>query len=560
MKSRTPNVSLVIGIVLLLFLIGIVLSASILFLLGVSISTASFWVAVCASIVCLLAMTYTFFTTRRTTMFLSLLMGLGLVFGVSWYVSTATYDLSWDGQTYHQEAIILLKNGWNPVHDQPLLTITDTQKFDNPSEESLRTPFYLWINHYTKGPWILDAVMYKLTDNIEGSKMFNFILLFASFFLCLAAILNAYPEKKRRAVFFSLLLACNPVVIAQLVTFYIDGQLASLVLIICSLGYLLFKRFNAWIVVGLCSAIILLTAIKFTALVYAVLLCGGLLVLFFLYDKHRHWKKLLLSLVACGLVAVTIVGYNPYVTNFLAKGHPFYPLAGEHAVDIMTANSPADFKGKNPFEKFFVSLFAKSENITRPNESTMKWPFTIAFEEFQAFVGADARVAGFGPLFGGAVLVTCVVSLALFLRNRQLAKPVFLLSGIILLTVFINPESWWARYVPQLWFVPILIAMVGFESEKQFVKYGSWLLICTLSINLLLVGATQAIAQSFLNVQVNIQLHEMKKSKLPVLVDFQHFHSNRIRLEKAEIEFIEAKIDDKNAKKLSSSRATYLLR
>ncbi|MCG7316675.1 hypothetical protein [Brevibacillus laterosporus] len=560
MKSRTPNVSLVIGIVLLLFLLGIVLSTSILFLLGVSISTTSFWVAVCASIVCLLVMTHTFFTSRRATMFFSLLMGLGLIFGISWYTSTATYDLSWDGQTYHQEAIILLKNGWNPVHDQPLLNITDAQKLDNSSGEDIRTPFHLWINHYTKGPWMLDAVMYKLTDQIEGSKMFNFILLFASFFLCLAAILDAYPEKKRRAVFLSLLLACNPVVITQLVTFYIDGQLASLVLIIYSLGYLLFKRFNPWILAGLCSAIILLTAIKFTALVYAVLLCGGLLVLFFLYDKHRHWKKLLLSLVASGLVAVAIVGYNPYVTNFLAKGHPFYPLAGEHAVDIMTANSPADFQGKNQFEKFFVSLFAKSENIIRPNESTMKWPFTVAFEEFQAFIGADARLAGFGPLFGGAVLLTCLVSFALFLRSRQLAKPVFIVSGIIFLTVFINPECWWARYVPQLWFVPILIAMVGLETDKQFTKYASWFLICTLSINLLLVGATQTIAQTFFNAQVNLQLHEMKKSKQPVLVDFQHFNSNRIRLEKAGIEFIETKIDDKNAKKLGSSQAKYLVR
>src|SRR5439155_21894790 len=33
-------------------------------------------------------------------------------------------------------------------------------------------------------------------------------------------------------------------------------------------------------------------------------------------------------------------------------------------------------------------------------------------------------------------------------------------SGAIILSVIINPEFWWARYVPQLWFIPILEAIV----------------------------------------------------------------------------------------------------
>ena len=30
------------------------------------------------------------------------------------------FDLSWDGQTYHQEAIFQLAHGWNPIWDSPL--------------------------------------------------------------------------------------------------------------------------------------------------------------------------------------------------------------------------------------------------------------------------------------------------------------------------------------------------------------------------------------------------------------------------------------------------------
>lgn len=44
------------------------------------------------------------------------LVGL-ILLGLALLWSTSRYDLSWDGPGYHQEAIIQLESGHNPVYD-----------------------------------------------------------------------------------------------------------------------------------------------------------------------------------------------------------------------------------------------------------------------------------------------------------------------------------------------------------------------------------------------------------------------------------------------------------
>ncbi|MCM3591725.1 hypothetical protein M4D58_13960 [Brevibacillus borstelensis] len=555
--NKLGNYSFILGIALILFLAFMLFFTSVLLLCGIPITGISLWLSLALGLLSMWGMTRSFFPARTVAAFLSTLAGLALVLGISLYASAHTYDLSWDGQTYHQEAIILLKDGWNPVYEQ-LEAPTDAELAKLQGRELL-TVFELWINHYSKGPWLLDSLLYKVTDQIEVSKIFNFILLFASFFLSAAAMLTAFPAKPKRAVILSLLLACNPVVVTQLITFYIDGQLASLILCICALGYLLYKRYHPWTLAGLCSALILLGEVKFTALVYAVLLGCGLLLLFFLYDSEGRWKSLLAAFTASLLICVALVGYNPYVTNTLTKGHPFYPLAGENAVDIMKTNSPYDFLDKNRFEKFFVSLFATTANVGNDGESQLKWPFSVTPYEITAFISPDVRVAGFGPMFGGAVLLGCLVIFGLLLQKRRAHRPVFLVMAILLFTVLINPESWWARYVPQLWIIPVLIAVMGLESGKAWIQNGSRLLLCALIANAFLVGFGHFIGQSYSHLLLKQQLQAMKQSTQPVLVDFRHFNANRVRLQEEGIPFVETKIDEKQAKGLSSSRTLYII-
>ncbi|GEB33615.1 MULTISPECIES: hypothetical protein [Brevibacillus] len=560
MNNRTATYSFVIGATLLFFIASIVLVTSTFFLLGIPVTAVSFWLSVLAALVCLLAMTATFVPLRRPTWLVALLAGLAIVIGGGWYISANTFDLSFDGQTYHQEAIILLTNGWNPVHDAPILK-PPGKPIEEMDNKEILSAFHLWINHYAKGPWMLDAVMYKVTNQIEVGKIFNLLLMAASFFLSLAALRTAFPAKKGLAVVLAILAACNPVVVSQATSFYIDGQLGSLVLIICALGYLLLKRYHTWTMLALCSALMLLAQIKFTALVYAVLLGGALLVLFFFCDRQKRWKTVLAWLAASLVITVVVVGYNPYVTNTLAKGHPFYPLAGKGAVDIMTSNSPHDFKDINSLSKLGISLFAQSENIATPKETTLKWPFTFSEQELKVFLAPDVRVAGFGPWFGGAVLLAFLIVLALlFGRERRKALPLLVASIILLITVLINPESWWARYVPQLWLIPLLVTLAGWDAQAALTRYGSRILLAVMLVNMLLVGSAHMLGQRSINAMAEQQLQEIKASNKTMIVDFRHFNANRIRLQEAGIPYIEQKVaEGQEVKGIISSRAIYYL-
>ncbi|WP_312114192.1 hypothetical protein [Brevibacillus reuszeri] len=559
MNSRTGTYSFLIGMTLLLFTAGIVLSTSILFLLGISVSVISFWLSAVAALSCLAGGLLFFVSSHRLKWYGSLLVGLAVIVGSSWYTSANMFDLSFDGQTYHQEAIILLKEGWNPVHDSPLASLS-SKPVEQMDHKEVLTAFHLWINHYAKGPWMLDAVMYKVTNQIETGKVFNSLLLAASFFLSLAAMLTAFPTKKGRACLLSFLAAFNPVVITQATSYYIDGQLGSLILIICALGYLLFREYRGWVLLTFCASLMLLAQIKFTALVYAVLLGCGLLVLFYFYDRQRKWKSLLGWLSVSLLITVLIVGFNPYVTNTLSKGHPFYPLSGKGAVDIMTSNSPHNFKEINALQKLGTSLLSKSENIATPNDTSFKWPFTVTLDELQVFSAPDVRIAGMGPLFGGALIIGCLILLLLLVSDRVKAKPFLIVSALLLLTVLINPESWWARYVPQLWLIPLLLATAGWEADKRVTRYASTAMVVILAVNMLLVGITHNAGQVSTNNYAKQQLQEIKNSNKTLIIDFHHFSAIRIRLQEAGIPYVEQKIEDKNAKGIVASRAVYLLK
>ncbi|WP_429842516.1 hypothetical protein [Brevibacillus sp. FIR094] len=562
MNNRTATYSFLLGTALLLFMATIVLSTSVLFLFGVSVTAASFWIGLVAALAAMGGMVSVFVSSRRRAWFFSLLAGVVIVSGISYSISANTFDLSFDGQTYHQEAIVKITNGWNPVHDQPIVKPSGSKEVAEMVNREVLSAFHLWINHYAKGPWMLDAVMYKLTGQIEISKIFNLLLIASSFFLTLAAIQAAFPEKKGAAIAFALLAAFNPAVITQSTSFYIDGQLGSLVLIICALSYLLYKRYHAWTLLALCATLMLLAQIKFTALGYAGLLGLAILVLFFFYDRRQHIKSMLVWLSVSLVITVGVVGYNPYVTNTLTKGHPFYPLAGKGAVDIMTSNSPHGFKDNTSIENLAISLFSKSENIATPHSPTWKVPFTVTWKELAVFFSPDVRVAGFGPLFGGAMIVTCLILVALLLgTHRKKAAPFLWISLALFVTVLINPESWWARYVPQLWLIPLLIALAVWDVQKGFFRHASKVLVVILLANMVMVNASHIIGQAGANALVKKQLEEIKASNKTLVVDFHHFNAVKVRLQEAGIPFIEQKLDKgEKVKGFMTTRAIYLLK
>jgi len=332
------KISFILGAAVIICIASLLLISSLLFAAGYSISRYCFPAAMIVTVAAVWYLCNSCFKNRKQLYFTAILLSLAVIFLAGIYGAGYLYDLSWDGQAYHQEAVIQLSNGWNPFHDAPLKGIHS-----------------VWINHYAKGPWIAAASLYAITGHIEQGKVFNLLLIASSFFIALAAFMAHYRERWIEPLVLSLLAAGNPVSILQSPTFYVDGQLASMLVIFLALGYLsVFTRRKA-VLPLLALSVIITVNIKFTALVY-ILVISAVVIFYLLLKKQTDLAGMVAMALIPGLLAgFFLVGFNPYVTNTLRQGNPFYPLAGPNATDIMTVNSPENFRDMNRFEKLFTA-------------------------------------------------------------------------------------------------------------------------------------------------------------------------------------------------------------
>jgi hypothetical protein len=442
-------------------------------------------------------------------------------------ISGHFFDLSWDGQTYHQETVNQLANGWNPFYEEI------------PSEISGS----MWINHYAKGAEINSAALLKVTGDVEKCKAINFLLMMTTFLIsCATIIIISDFTKLSLALVLGFLISMNPVSICQSLNFYVDGQLASVASCLLCLILLLSKRADILVLISLISAVIILINIKSLGLIYALIFSLGLLSWIFIYKKEKLFlisKCLLLSFVVGSLV----VGFNPYVTNIIDHGNPLYPTLGSN-IDIMTCNKPVSFQNINPIENLFSSIFSHPD--AGVGVAQFKMPFTFYHDDFEAFRSADVRISGFGPMFSGAIVLALLNLFAILaLKKRDVLKDPnisikLLVFVLILISVFVNPESWWARYVPQLWLIPIFSLFFLFNIKTNLLNYISYILILILFINVIMISSVylnyQISGTETLNEQLDYlsSLHDKE-----IKINFNEFISNKIRLTERGVKYEE---------------------
>jgi len=518
-----------LGYSIIILLFSMQLTATLGYFIGSTITVATFWVALAVSLLTMVWFFYGIYGERAVLkLYLINIAMLIMVIMFGAFLSNYFYDISWDGQNYHQEAIVELANNWNPFLDKPINIES------NPSINP-------WLNHYAKGPWILAAIFYKLTGFIELGKIINILFLLASFIFALRAVSFFLPKSKYKSILLSLLLALNPVVITQLATFYIDGQLYSVLLIIISVAVLLWVKYNRWDLIIFALSLCLLVNVKFTALVYAVVIGALYFVALYIFKQKDLMKKVWLPMFAAFFISILVVGFNPYISNTINKGHPFYPLMGSDTVDIMTLNSPANFGNNSLFENVLLSIFSKSQNVKSPEVVELKIPFTVYKEEVKAFLIPDSRIGGYGPLFGGCIIVAFVLFLMSFRQLRVKVIYIIVPVLILLISVFINPEAWWARYTPQLWIIPVISVIAGLISNKKIMNTIARGLLTILFINVLLVSAFNLYEQFRSTALIKEQLVSIKNSGNVVFVENGIFNTNRIRFLENKIDYVQVK-------------------
>jgi len=473
MKNKIQRITYGIGLLLFLFPVTLFSIATLWLMIGFDINAVLFPLSMVISAVFF----YLLLSSegyKKQTVWGILVFAVGLC-AILFTISGQFYDFSFDGQWYHQDAIILLKNGWNPFYDQPILDEIASGKNAN------------YINCYPKAPWTISACVYATSGAIEYAKFYQLVLLFASFFLSLHFMLRWFPLSILSAFLLSFVVAFSPVVVGQTLSFYVDGQLAVFTLLtlyfLCDWVSNLESKVPL-VLLGLC--LIYLANIKFTGLIYSMVF------LFFafswvLWKEREKALKMVLKLSVIMTVAIFLFGYCTYPRNMLQHGHPFYPIMGKNneGKEIAAAQYPMNFFGKNRFEKLYLASFAL------PNYTAPKTHPSIPKRLFSSNVikaslpyyrnHQPVEMSASGPLQAELLILLLPLFFLSFLFYRK--SWIYILFFGLATSCVIQPECWNYRYVPQLLFIYILVIIPVLLSKYWLIKFYGHLLLVGFSVS-----------------------------------------------------------------------------
>lgn len=468
--------------------------SSLLFLFRISIGTLSFPIGIA-----LLLIIYTLLFFKKSNL-LSFFISLAIAFALAAtaiLVSCYLWDSSYDGWMYHAPAVIKLSNGWNPIFEH-----TSHAQF---SELDYR----IWIEHYPKFLWIYGATLYNFTNNIFAGTSANIILSICSFLVFVMVFRKNKALPKVILYMSAFIVAFNSVLISQLFTYYNDGALGNALislLILCygvGKGYLPLK--NNFLVLFLFTAYsCLLINTKFS---YA-LMTTVILVIFFIYfliigQFKKQTKTLVLYILVISSVII-ISAFSSYWINYTYHHNLGYPLVGYGKVDIITNNTPNILFGYGKYEAFLRSLVI--DKFHYYNQLVFKYspPYYISLSDIVELAkNTDVRLSGFGPSFQLILLtfLTLVVTQIFHLfarifkskkqKNAEVQLKVRRTSGniawhdrlyfteILIILLFCGfiimlPVIWWARYIPFLFVLPLLIIIL-FKQDWTLNKFSSLL-------------------------------------------------------------------------------------
>lgn len=435
-----------------------------------------------------------------------------LIIIVSTLISSFMYDRSSDGNTYHKDAIGVLKEGYNPVYESSKDFI---ERRNDPSKEL--TSYSIWTDHYAKANWIIASNFYSLTNNIESGKAMNLIsmyIIFGFMFTSISLVLD-----KKKSFILALIITINPITASQMFTYYND-QLVCLYLFL-SILFLIKLDHNindkeTWLFYIL--TFIILANMKFNGLGY-LLVFSFLFVCRYLYKAYRNkeffslFKKLSIIYIPLFIISLLIVGYPTYVKNTLDHNNPFFPLYDKNGEDIITAQQPQKFLKMNNLEKLFYGTFSKANNLRENDNTDLKIPFTIYKSELSPACSNDLRISGWGIFFSGLLLCSIIILIKYYKEYKKESWILYTLAITSILMIVMS-ESWWARYTPHFYLFIILSIYILFKYNKC--KFINIIYLVIIIINTLIPLAGNSYYTLKNSIQITKDLNNLRGKEILV--------------------------------------------
>lgn len=403
-------------------------------------------------------------------------------------------DLGTDGYMYQLPAVISLANGWSPfsgvVPVFPAYTINYA------------------ILHYPHGWWLAQAALYNASHNIETIKALSILLAWAAALVWWGWLARGQNTSGKIWVTLGIAaLTLNPVFVYQVATNYADAPAASALLIVLALGLQALHNptKTRWLLLG--AALALVPHIKFTGLIYSLILFALIGTLHLLHTFRSGWRTVLpgIALMAGLTVSVFGIGASSYGMNLLTHANPVYPVLTPQGASIIADMAPANFNPLPAWNKTLRSWFA-SAVVSPPTGFTPNYlpPLKIPFSITQADITANGcyaaalRFGGFGPWFSGVLLLSLPL---LFLTARRAsnqktgwnhpATALPFIAIVLLALPLLAGWGWWARQYPLAWWVPLLpaLACLAWPAGKTHTRLLACAIILTALVNTLLLAA-----------------------------------------------------------------------
>lgn len=459
-------------------------------------------------------------TADRPELRLKTLALVAAVLALAICMSLMLFDISIDGQWYHFQALSSLAEGWNPYYEPFAIAPSLVEVGYDTWPDII---YVIWPEHYPHAHWLVMALPVSAGLPMESGKFLQIALLGGAGLITFAALRHA-GLSFLAGLFGALALMSNPVAIGQLYTKLNDGLLVTSLLAFGALCLLWLvhrqRRYLALAGLVICFAV----GLKFTAIPYFVVACALALLAIWSVRGLRTCLEPAIFMAGAGLIGIFAIGFSPYVQNIIGFGHPFYPLmAGEGAetLDIISYVLPPGMGGRTGLSAFFFSLFSETHSGWSPVAPELKIPFMLHGREIYPSGASDVQLAGFGPFFSGALLLSGVLMALLLLRERQ-NKVILVCLGIataVFVLTALFPQSWWARYVPQLWLVPAGIGVTGLLAQTRPARWLAWSILGVLVINSSLMAATNLARTYKHNQEVTAQMDRYAAISRDVVID-----------------------------------------
>lgn len=411
-----------------------------------------------------------------------------LIFILASTYSFLLFDKAGDGRTYHQETIVLIKNGWNPIFDSNFINNIPPSRFGQSktftlADELLASSFALTFGH------------------IQIGKIINILFVLSCFCITFIAQNKLFKLSDKPNYIISAYIALNPLVMSQLQSFYLDGNLfLCYTIFLYSLLVYLFTDENEkyfWLIIT-CISFVILSNLKMTGLIIgSIVLFISLTIYIVLNKKPKGLVKLLFGL-SCSFV---VISWHPYLQNILRGRNIFWPILGNHSSNVFNDVTKGAHMAKPLlFLLSYLSPFPMDED-------------NMFVPSLRPFVRTDTFIGALGPLFGILLLFGLYYSIKYLysnLKDYKVNKTYQILAIIFLtsiITILINPAPWWTKYSPTIILIPVVSFIALYQTNSILWNKLSFPLVLVIIINSGLFYSGSLILTSYRS----YKLYEMEK-------------------------------------------------